>query len=79
MNIEIKDRVTLEDNNEYVVASKAFYGNQTYYYLVDINNTGNIKFCYLEDDSFVELDDKDLTTKLLPMFFNAAKDLFSLE
>ena len=31
MNIEIKDVVTLDDNNEYVVASKTNYEGKTYY------------------------------------------------
>ena len=69
MNIDIKDTLTLDDNNEYVVVSKAMYEDIEYYYLIDINNTENIKFCYQKgNDELVELNDKELTTKLLPLF-----------
>ena len=67
--MEIKDVLTLEDNNKYVVASKINYEGKEYYYLVDINNPSNLMFCYNENDTMVELDDKELTTKLLPLFF----------
>lgn len=68
MIIDIKDVLTLDDNNDYVVISKTIYENKTYYYLVDNNNNSNLKFCYEKNDSLVELEDKELTTKLLPLF-----------
>ena len=34
-------------------------------------------FCYYENDTMVELDDKELTTKLLPLFYEAAKDIIN--
>lgn len=68
MIIDIKDVLTLDDKNDYVVISKTIYENKTYYYLVDNNNNSNLKFCYEENDSLVELEDKELTTKLLPLF-----------
>ena len=75
--MEIKDVVTLEDNNKYVVASKINYEGKEYYYLVDINNPSNLMFCYSENDTMVELDDKELTTKLLPLFYEACKDIIN--
>lgn len=75
--MEIKDVVTLEDNNKYVVASKINYEGKEYYYLVDINNPSNLMFCYNENDTMVELDDKELTTKLLPLFYEACKDIIN--
>lgn len=72
--MEIKDVLTLEDNNKYVVASKINYEGKEYYYLVDINNPSNLMFCYNENDTMVELDDKELTTKLLPLFYEACKN-----
>ncbi len=73
MMIDIKDVLTLSDNNEYVVVSKIDYENKTYYYLVDNNNHNNLKFCYLDNDELVEIENKGLTTKLLPIFLEAAK------
>ncbi len=69
MNINIKDILTLDDDNDYMVISKAKYNNKNYYYLMDNNNSTNILFCYEDKDELVEIKDKDLTTKLLPLFF----------
>ncbi|MBR3162334.1 MAG: hypothetical protein IKF19_06365 [Bacilli bacterium] len=75
MKIDIKDILALNDNNEYVVTSIVNYDNKTYYYLVDIKNTSNIKFCYRENDELIEIENKKLITKLLPMFFETAKNV----
>lgn len=72
MTINIKDTLTLDDNNEYVVVSKINYGNKSYYYLLDKNNNNNMKFCYEDNEELVELDDKELATKLLPLFLEEA-------
>ena len=74
MNIDIKDRITLDDDCEYVVVSKVNYENKIYYYIIDINNNTNLKFCYEDKDELVELNDKELTTKLLPLFFDKVKN-----
>ena len=73
MTINIKDTLTLDDNNEYVVISKINYENKNYYYLLDKNNEKNIKFCYEDNEELVEIEDKKLTTKLLPLFVEVAK------
>ncbi len=74
MIINIKDTLTLDDKNEYVVVSKVSYENKTYYYLIDKNNYSNVKFCYGDNDELVEINDKSLVTKLLPLFLKAAKN-----
>ena len=73
MMIDIKDILTLDDKNDYVVVSKINYENKIYYYLVDINNNDNLKFCYEDNNELVEIEDKELTTKLLPMFLEVSK------
>jgi len=73
--IDIRDILTLDDNNEYVVVSKITYEDKIYYYLVDKNKNENIKFCYEKEDNLVELNDKVLVTKLLPLFLDAAKSI----
>lgn len=73
MIINIKDTLTLDDNNEYVVVSKVNYENKNYYYLLDKNNNENVKFCYEDNEELVEIDDKELTTKLLPLFVEVAQ------
>lgn len=75
MIINIKDTLTLDDNNEYVVVSKVNYEKKNYYYLLDKNDNTNFKFCYEDKDDLVEIDDNKLNTKLLPLFLQASKDI----
>ena len=73
MTINIKDTLTLDDNNEYVVVSKISVDDKNYFYLIDKNNNSNVKFCYQDNDELVELNDKELVTRLLPLFVENAK------
>ena len=73
MIINIKDTLTLDDNNEYVVVSKVNADNRNYFYLIDKNDNSNVKFCYQDNDELVELNDKELVTRLLPLFVENAK------
>ena len=73
MTINIKDTLTLDDNNEYVVVSKISVDGKNYFYLIDKNDNSNVKFCYQDNDELVELNDKELVTRLLPLFVENAK------
>lgn len=73
--IEIKDIVTLSDQNEYQVVSKIDYEYRIYYYLVDINEISNVKFLYENNDKLTEEEDPEIINKLLPLFYNEIKDL----
>lgn len=79
MKIEITDVLTLDDNNDYVVVSKAKYQNKNYYYLSDTKKPENIIFCYEEKDELVELKDNDLIMKLLPLFVNNTSKIISID
>ena len=72
---DIKDIVTLDDDNEYVVASKTIYNDRMYYYLVDINKPENLMFCYEDNGELVESNNKEVNTELLPLFYNASKNI----
>ncbi len=72
--INIKDVVTLDDNNDYIVASKADLDYKQYFLLVDMNNNQNIKFCYIEEDEMVQITDNETCNKLLPLFYKASKE-----
>jgi len=74
MDIDIKDIVTLSDNNSYVVVSKVSYQENVYYYLVDKDKNENIKFCVenIENLSLIEVEDKDLIQQLLPLFLKSS-------
>lgn len=75
MNLNIKDIVTLSDDNKYQIISKTVYEDTVYYYLVDINDISNIKFLYENVDKLTELEDQELIKILLPRLFNEIKDL----
>lgn len=64
--IDVRDSLTLSDNNEYLVVSKFDYNGKIYYYLSDIKNIGRVKFCYLENtETLVEVTDNKLIQKLM--------------
>ena len=81
MGIDIKDIITLSDDNEYVVVSKTDYQNQIYYYLMDKNSKENIKFCVenSSNSSLIEVEDKELIQRLLPLFLKATSESLSRE
>ena len=76
--INIKDLVTLDDNKEYCVASKAMLEGKTYYFLVDMNDTRNIKICFesVENNTIIltEVEDNNLIQKLLLSFNETNKN-----
>ena len=75
--MEIKDVLTLDDHKDYVIASKTKYEGKDFYYLVEIDNPGNLMFCYEENGDLVVSKDKNLNTKLLPLFLKASKNIFA--
>lgn len=75
MNIDIKDILKLDDNNEYVVVGKVSFENKNYYYLIDMEDPDNFMFCYEDNDDLVEVNDKELTAKLLPLFLEKSNDI----
>ena len=70
--VNIKDSLVLSDKHEYVVVSKAIYNNNTYLYLIDINNDLNVKFCLLDNNKIIEIKDDKLCAKLLPLFYKSS-------
>ena len=74
MLIDIKDIITLDDNNEYVVVSKINYNNKTYYQLLEKSKMVECKFCYEDNDELVELEDSNLIAYLLPFFMESTKE-----
>lgn len=82
MNIDIRDTITLNDDNKYVVVSKIDYDDDTYYYLTDINNNENTKFLVqnrYKQESLLEVEDIELLQKLFPMFLSKTKEIMDIE
>lgn len=73
--MNIKDLVTLSDDNEYQVISKTNYEGLVYYYLVDMNDISNIKFLYENGDKLTEVDDPNLINRLLPRLLEEIKNI----
>ena len=78
--IDIRDVLTLSDGNKYGVVSKTVKDNVVYYYLIDIKDNSNIKFCY-EDKTpnqidLVEVNDEKLIKDLLLSFAENIKNVF---
>ena len=74
--MEITDILTLSDNNEYIIASKANYDYKIYLCLVDINNNKNVKFCYLDNDEVVIVKKEDLSNVLVLKLLNEMTKTF---
>jgi hypothetical protein len=72
--INIKDSLVLDDDNEYVVVSKVNYETKEYFYILDKFNNSNYKFCYLDNEELVEIEDEELTKILLPLLLDSAKE-----
>lgn len=72
--INVKDSLVLDDDNEFVVVGKATYNNIEYYYILDKYNNSNYKFCYLDNEELVEIEDEELTKILLPLLLDSAKE-----
>lgn len=65
--------ITLDDDNKYVIVSKVVIKNINYYYLIDINNVKNVKFCQEERERetiiLKEITDKEVITNLIRVFY----------
>jgi len=81
MGIDIKDIITLSDDRSYVVVSKTTYQDNTYYYIIDKHDTTKIKFCLenSKNGSLIEIDDKNLIKKLLPLFLESSSSAITKE
>ena len=73
--IEIKDIVTLSDNNRYIVASIASYNNNVYCLLSNFDDNYKVMFCRYDNGELIESLDKSLNTILLPLFYENSKNI----
>ena len=64
MIIELKDLLTIDDK-EYTVANITKVKNKTYYFLINIDNYSDFKFCFIENDELYEELDKDNIIELI--------------
>ena len=69
MNINEKDIIRLDDENNYIVVKKNIYDNVTYYYIANINDMKKTKFLYEEGNELVELEDEQTMEKVIVKMF----------
>ena len=72
--MNVKDLITLSDQNKYVVVSKIEVSSKIYFYLIDINNYENVLICYLENNKLKEVTDEELVKQLIKVFSVELKD-----
>lgn len=65
MNIDEKDIIILDDEHHYLVVKKIDYENTKYYYVSDLDEKGNVKFLYEENNQLVEIEDKETFDKII--------------
>ena len=72
MALEINDIVSLSDKNDYVVTGNVEHNGETYFFIVDVNNLENTKFCKLSKKvdraALIETHDKKLIQELVALF-----------
>ncbi len=73
--LELKDIVTLDDDNKYAVVGIADLDSLTYYYLIDINDVSKYKFGYLEDNILTVVNDTATIKKLVPLFATSLRGI----
>ncbi len=69
--LEVRDIVTLKDS-KYMVISKVELDNKFYFYIANVEKNDDFKFCYLEEDYLIEINNKELIKRLIPMFTDQA-------
>lgn len=79
VEINIRDTLVLDNQNEYVVVSKTNYNNIAYYYLIDINHPSNVKICYQDYGDLVDVVDRNLMQILMPIFLETSKKYLPTE
>ncbi len=72
MEVLIKDSLTLDDGNVYIVVSKVEYKGNTYLYLV--SEKGKIIFGLLNNETIKEVKDSDLIRKLMGLFLKNSQE-----
>ena len=74
MNIEIEDILTLDDDKDYVVISKAVIDGVNYYYLIEDSNSPSTMFCYEDKDELVDIIDLEKIKKIIPYLYKAIRN-----
>lgn len=79
MNIEIEDILTLDDDKEYIVISKANLENINYYFLIEDSDNPSTMFCYEDNDELIDINDSKLIKKISPYLYKSIRNKIDSE
>ena len=69
MSIDVKDIITLDDDNRYMVISKVKHKENMYFYLINVEDRTQYKFLYqTSEKELSEFNDPKIMEELLPLF-----------
>lgn len=75
--LEFGDILTLENDEQYVVASSCKYNDKEYFYLVNINDSTDCIIGSVKDDDLEIVNDKETFLNVMPLILdNADNRLF---
>ena len=69
--LNLRDIIKIK-NDDFIVIGKINFENQDYFYLANTNKNNEFKYCTLNDEYLVEINDSNLIQKLIPMFTDQA-------
>ena len=73
--MSIRDIVTLDNDEDYVVASKVTTPMNVFYYLTNLKEPTDMIVCREDQGELEEIIDPQVVAKLIPLFFENAKDI----
>lgn len=76
--ININSIITLSDNRNYIVISKATINTYDYIYIVDQNNFNNSKFGKIVNNKIVIINNNEQLKKIIPILNKNIEDFYKL-
>lgn len=70
--LEFGDILTLENDEQYIVASSCEYNKKEYFYLVNINDATDCILGSVENDDLEIVNDEETFIKLMPLILDNA-------
>ena len=72
--VNIGQVITLDDDKDYMVISKANVENVNYYYLIEDSDSPSTMFCYEDKDELVDITDAEKIKKIIPYLYKAIRN-----
>ena len=69
--LNLRDIIKINNDN-FIVIGKVNYEDKDYFYLANTNKNNEFKYCAVNDDYLVEINDSNLIQKLIPLFTDQA-------